>query len=99
MPAILFCGDAVSATGWRLAGVQTVVPEPGQEAESVTRACAPPTQLVLLTAAVAHGLPAALQQQLFALVSPLVLVVPDVRDQVALPDLADGVRRQLGVGP
>ena len=99
MAAILFVGDTVSATGWHLAGVQTVVPEPGQEAALLTRVCAPPTQLVLLTAAVAQSLPIVLQRRLYALVSPLVLVVPDVRDQVAMPDLADGVRRQLGVDP
>ncbi len=98
MSAILFVGDAISATGWRLAGVQTRVPDPGQEAEWLTRLCAPPTQLVLLTAAVAQTLPAPLQQRLFALASPLVLVVPDVQERVAMPDLADGVRRQLGVG-
>ena len=97
MPAIFFFGDAVSAAGWHLAGVQTVVPAEGQEADLLTRACAPSTQLVLLTAAVAYRLPVALQQRLFALVAPLVLVLPDVRDQVAMPDLADGVRQQLGV--
>ncbi|MEO5363329.1 MAG: hypothetical protein H7838_06860, partial [Magnetococcus sp. DMHC-8] len=94
----LFVGDAVSATGWRLAGVQTVVPAAGEEATVLTRLCTPPAQLVLLTAAVAQRLPVALQQHLFALVAPLVLVVPDARDQVAMPDLAENVRRQLGVG-
>ncbi|MBF0182902.1 MAG: hypothetical protein HQM06_00730 [Magnetococcales bacterium] len=98
MPAILFVGDAVSASGWRLAGVQTLVPEAGTEAECVTQHAVAPTQLVLLTAAIAQTLPASVQQRLFALVSPMVLVVPDLRDQCAMPDLAETVRKQLGVG-
>lgn len=98
MPGILFIGDAVSAAAWRLAGVQTRVPEPGQEAALLTQVCTPPTQLLLLTAAIAQTLPPPLQQRIFSLVSPLVLVVPDVRDTVAMPDLAESVRKQLGVG-
>jgi vacuolar-type H+-ATPase subunit F/Vma7 len=98
MAEIFFFGDALSASGWRLAGVQSILPEPGTEAEQLQQLCAPPAQLVLLSAAIAHDLPAALQQRLFSLVSPMVLVVPDLRNQAALPDLADTVRKQLGVG-
>jgi vacuolar-type H+-ATPase subunit F/Vma7 len=97
MPAILFIGDAVSAAGWRLAGVESMVPATGEEVALLTRALTPPTQLVLLTAAVAQALPTPLRQRIFALLSPLVLVVPDVRDAVAMPDLAESVRKQLGM--
>ncbi|MEO5352999.1 MAG: hypothetical protein H7835_07280 [Magnetococcus sp. XQGC-1] len=97
MPAILFIGDAVSAAGWRLAGVESMVPATGEEVALLTRVCTPPTQLVLLTAAVAQTLPTPLRQRLFAQLSPLVLVVPDVRDTVVMPDLAESVRKQLGV--
>ncbi|MEO5339229.1 MAG: hypothetical protein H7837_01735 [Magnetococcus sp. MYC-9] len=97
MAAIHLVGDPVSAAAWRLAGVQCVVPAVGQEAELLTRLCAPPTQLLLLTAAIAQGLPTSLQQRLFCLTSPLVLVVPDVQQRVEMPDLAESVRRQLGV--
>ncbi|MBF0097827.1 MAG: Vacuolar H+transporting two-sector ATPase F subunit [Magnetococcales bacterium] len=98
MSAILFFGDALSASGWRLAGVQSIIPEPGTEAEQLKQLCAPPAQLVLLSAAIAQALPEALQQRLFTLVSPMVLVVPDLRNPAALPDLAETVRKQLGVG-
>ncbi|MBF0162005.1 MAG: hypothetical protein HQL88_06930 [Magnetococcales bacterium] len=98
MAAILFVGDALSGAGWALAGVQVVVPGAGEEAEWLTQLCAPPTQLLLLTVAVARSLPLALQQRLFTLVTPLVLVVPDVQGSLPMPDLAETVRKQLGVG-
>ncbi|WP_130471548.1 hypothetical protein [Candidatus Magnetaquicoccus inordinatus] len=98
MPDLLFIGDSFSASAWRLAGVHTLVAEPGREAEQVSQLCTPPAQLVLLSAAIVHSLPVALQQRLFTLVSPMVLVVPDLREASAMPDLAEIVRKQLGVG-
>lgn len=97
MPAILFVGDAVSAAGWRLAGVETWVADRGEEAELLTRASRPPTQLLLMTTAVAHRLPPPLQRRLFASVTPLVLVVPDLLAHEEMPDLAVTVRKQLGM--
>ncbi|MBF0401860.1 MAG: Vacuolar H+transporting two-sector ATPase F subunit [Magnetococcales bacterium] len=98
MPAIRFVGDAVSAAAWRLAGVECWVPEAGEESAMITRLCLPPTQLLLLTAALAQRLPVSLQQRIFASLAPLVLVVPDVQMAVAMPDLVETVRKQLGVG-
>jgi len=53
--------------------------------------------LVLLGADLAAQLPVAALDRLLSAVSPAVVVVPDVRGQAELPDLANRLRQQLGV--
>ena len=96
MPAPVYIGDEVSAAGYRLAGARVEVPEPGGEgaALAVARLQAP---LVLVSAAVAariaeHELRAAL-----AALAPLTLIVPDLRGEAAVPDVAARLRHQLGL--
>ncbi len=97
MPAPVFMGDAVSAAGWRLAGARVVVPEPGSETARFREALKG-AELLLLTAEVARELPEALLEKSLAAVSPLVLVVPDVRDRVSPVDLSQRLQAQLGLG-
>ncbi len=97
MPAPIFMGDAVSAAGWRLAGVRTVVPESGQETAGFIKLLKE-TELLLLTAEVARELPETLLEKGLASVSPLVLVVPDVRGRVVPSDLSQQMQAQLGLG-
>lgn len=97
MPAPVFLGDAVSAAGWRLAGMRAVVPEPGREAERFQELL-PGAELMLLTVAVARALPEALLEKSLASVAPLVLVVPDVQGRAAPPDMAQQLKSQLGLG-
>jgi vacuolar-type H+-ATPase subunit F/Vma7 len=96
MGAPVFLGDEVSAAGYRLAGLRTRVPEAGDLLSEVRRACAE-APLVLLGAELAARLPAAELDRLLAGIEPAVLVVPDVRGQVPIADLATRLRRQLGV--
>lgn len=96
MPAPIFIGDEISATGYRLAGMRVRVPAAEEVAETLrwARTHAP---LVLITAERAKDIPAADLARAQAAVAPPVLVVPDIRCRVPIPDLATLLRRQLGV--
>jgi hypothetical protein len=52
---------------------------------------------VLIGAATARYIPTAELDRLLALVTPPVVIVPDVRHRAGLPDLATRLRAQLGV--
>ncbi|MCL4801622.1 MAG: hypothetical protein KJ025_18665 [Burkholderiales bacterium] len=92
----VYIGDEVNGAGFRLAGVEVRVPAPGAAAAVLdeARAHAP---LVLVSAAVAAGLP---ERQLAAAVAartPLTVVVPDPVGGTPMPDLAKRLRGQLGM--
>jgi len=92
----VYIGDAVSAAGYRLAGLRIHVPGTADIQTEIEQACngAP---LVLLGADLAGQLPDAQLDRLLSQVTPAVVVVPDVRGQAALPDLVQRLRQQLGV--
>lgn len=96
MPAPIFIGDEISASAYRLAGADVRVPKFDQLTAAVKRACAE-SDLVLVTAEYAERLPFDELAQMQARLQPLVLVVPDVRTRVPVPDLAKQLRSQLGV--
>jgi vacuolar-type H+-ATPase subunit F/Vma7 len=92
----VYIGDPVSATGYRLAGLQVRVPAVEEALEVIEAACSE-APLVLLGSDIASRIPS---QQLDALLSrtdPAVVVVPDIRGEVPLPDMAHRLRKQLGV--
>jgi len=95
MSAPIFVGEEVSAAGWRLAGVRTVVPEEGDEAAALAtaRARAP---LVLVGAATAARIPEATLRAAQAALAPLTLIVPDLSGE-PVPDVAARLRHQLGL--
>jgi len=92
----VYIGDAVSAAGYRLAGLRVHVPDSNDIPAEIELACndAP---LVLLGADIAGQLPVAELDRLLSRVAPAVVVVPDVRGRAQLPDLATRLRQQLGV--
>jgi vacuolar-type H+-ATPase subunit F/Vma7 len=96
MTLCAFIGDEVSAAGFRLAGVEVHVPEaggvPGLFAHLRGR-----TDLILMTAEAAQGLPEDTLRGALAAGRPLVLVIPDVRGHVDPPDVSMALRRQLGM--
>jgi len=96
MTVPVYIGDAVSAAGYRLAGLRVHVPETADVRSEIEQAggAAP---LVLLGADIAAQLPVAELDRLLSQVAPAVVVVPDVRGQAALPDLVNRLRQQLGV--
>jgi vacuolar-type H+-ATPase subunit F/Vma7 len=94
MPAPAFVGDELLAAGFRLAGIEPVVPAAGEEQAAFDAACrrAP---VVLIGASIAARIdPSALRERMIA-GSPPVAVVPDAA--AALPDIAARLRRQLGL--
>jgi vacuolar-type H+-ATPase subunit F/Vma7 len=94
--APVYLGDEVSAAGFRLAGLQVRVPQRGDEttALSSARADAP---LVLVAATVAARVAGRELRVALAAVTPLVLIVPDLDGGTPVPDLAQRLRRQLGL--
>jgi vacuolar-type H+-ATPase subunit F/Vma7 len=96
MTVPVYIGDAVSAAGYRLAGLRVHVPNTDDIHTEIEQACRD-APLVLLGADIAAQLPLAELDRLLSRVAPAVVVVPDVRGQAALPDLANRLRQQLGV--
>ena len=96
MSVPVYIGDAVSAAGFRLAGMRTHVPDTSELLMQIEQA-ATDAPLVLLGADLAAQLPVAELDRLLSAVTPAVVVVPDVRGQADLPDLANRLRQQLGV--
>ena len=96
MSVHVYIGDAVSAAGYRLAGLRVHVPDTAELLTQIEQA-SNDAPLVLLGADLAAQLPVAALDRLLAAVTPAVVVVPDVRGQAVLPDLASRLRQQLGV--
>lgn len=93
---IAFVGDAVMASGYRLAGVAVHVPLAGEEMAAFERA-RNEAKVVLVAMDVALKLPLARLEQAIAAQSPLVLIVPDLDGRPSPVDPAARVRRQLGL--
>jgi vacuolar-type H+-ATPase subunit F/Vma7 len=94
--ATIFIGDELSAAGFRLTGIETVVPEPDAVgaalADARTRA-----SLVILTADLArHVAPVALEAALLD-ETPTLAIIPDMLLRTPLPDLAKRLRSVLGI--
>ena len=96
MPLPCYIGDEVTAAGYRLAGANVDVPSPGKEAEALTAARAN-ASIVLIAAGIAARIPPRELAAARASLAPLTLVVPDLRDESQLPDLAIRLRAQLGL--
>ncbi len=98
MAAPHYIGEEASATAFRLAGARVIVPRDGEEAAALAAARGD-ASLILVSAATAARIPAREIDAAQAALAPLTLVVPDLREEVALPDLAARLRAQLGLDP
>ena len=94
---VVFLGSEASAAGYRVAGVDARVARAGKEASDFASA-REGAELVMLEASVASQVPAAHWRAALAAVVPLVVVVPDMAGDAAMPDLAARLRKQLGLG-
>jgi len=96
--ASIFVGDELSAAGFRLCGVETRVPAPGNE-EGYLHEAMTEARVVLLGSRCAKAVsPAALEVAL-AQLSPLVMLVPDWDGTLPPGDPANKVRQVLGLEP
>ena len=91
-----YIGDEVSAAGFRLAGARVIVPSVGEEAAALASARSSAT-LILISADVATRIPAHDLASARAALAPLTLIVPDLREEIPMTDLATTLRRQLGL--
>ena len=92
----IFVGDELSAAGFRLSGVEALVPPPGDETDCLQRAIKE-ARLVLVGARCAQAIAPAALEAAQALLSPLVMVVPDWDGTESTSDPANKVRRVLGL--
>ncbi len=96
MGATIFIGDELSAAGFRLTGIETVVPQPDAVGAALADARAR-ARLVILTADLArHVAPVALEAALLA-ETPTLAIIPDMLLRTPLPDLAKRLRSALGI--
>jgi vacuolar-type H+-ATPase subunit F/Vma7 len=93
---IAFVGDAIMASGYRLAGVAVHVPSVGEEVAAFERARSE-AKVVLVALDIALKIPLPRLEQAIAAQAPLVLIVPDLDGRPSPVDPAARVRRQLGL--
>ena len=96
MGTAIFIGDELSAAGFRLAGIETVVPEPENVGATLHEARAR-ASLVLLTADLARHVPAAELEAAMLAEAPTLAVIPDMRLRAGMPDLERRFRGVLGL--
>lgn len=96
MLAPVFIGDEVSAAGFRLAGMRIRTPLP-EELPAVLSWANKNTSLILITAEFLEKLDKTMQQQLVSQLEPPVAVIPDIRVNTPIADLATQLRSHLGV--
>jgi vacuolar-type H+-ATPase subunit F/Vma7 len=92
----VFIGDEVSASGWRLIGVHTIVAD-CDDAAGAFDAVPGDTELLLVTAVCAAGLESGRLDAAVQRGKPMVLVVPDAANRLGPPDLDSKVDRVLGI--
>jgi len=92
----LFIGDRVSAAGFRLGGMAVSIPESGTEARLFQEALEN-NDLIIITAEFASHLSESLIKSVQVAGSSQLLIIPDVRHQQEVPDIAVELRRQLGM--
>lgn len=96
MEEIVFIGDELTAAAWRCAGISVRITEP-EHVDRVLDEVATDTRLVLLASPHAAALqPSALADRIRQ-AAPALVIVPDAARSVALPDIANRLRRTLGV--
>lgn len=96
MVAPVFIGDEVTAAGFRLAGVRVRTPQ-ANDLVAVLEWANNNTSLIYITAEFADILEQDQQDRLLAQLSPPVVVVPDIRSNTPIRDLATQLRAHLGV--
>lgn len=96
MVAPVFIGDEVTAAGFRLAGVRIRIPEE-EELSRVVEWANNNTSLIFITAEYAARLSQDQQNRLLSQQDPPVVVIPDIRTNTPVQDLATQLRAQLGV--
>ena len=96
MSAIIFIGDELTAAGFRLAGIETVVPEPEAAGEVLAEA-RKHADLIIMTAEFADRVAAAELEAALIAEAPVVAIMPDILFRKGPPDLTRRLRSALGI--
>jgi len=97
MNSIVFIGDELTATGFRLIGIETIVPGDNVIAGAIFAQARKTAGLVIVTAATAQTIATAELDAALLADRPIVAVVPDVLLRTHPPDLARRLRAMLGI--
>jgi vacuolar-type H+-ATPase subunit F/Vma7 len=94
---IVFLGDELTASAYRLAGFSTAIVEPERTADELDAVAESGPALVLLASTHAKALGMEGLSQRIRLAQPPIMVVVDARHTEPLPDFTNLIRRRLGV--
>jgi vacuolar-type H+-ATPase subunit F/Vma7 len=94
MRDVLFIGDAVTASGFRLSGWPVAIA--GADLETVFDAACESAWLILITAAAAARLPAGRVDAVWAQGQPLLMLLPDATGGPAPEDISAQLRATIG---
>lgn len=97
MSDIVFIGDEVSATAYRLAGIAVIAVGPEETATVLDEEISPDAGLVLLASPHAASMSMEELSRRMRHARPPLMVVEDVAGTTALPDFVTMLRRRLGV--
>lgn len=97
MSRALYLGDEAHAAAWRLAGVEVRIAAADADIDAQFAAACADADLLLLSAASAARVSCARLQQARRALTPLLLVLPGPAGGGDGADLAQRVRRQLGM--
>jgi vacuolar-type H+-ATPase subunit F/Vma7 len=92
----IFIGDELSAAGFRLTGIETMVASPDAAAAALEQARGR-AGLVIMTADLARYVPALDLEAALLAEAPTLAIIPDVRFRTSPPDLARRLRSVLGI--
>jgi vacuolar-type H+-ATPase subunit F/Vma7 len=96
MSGAVFIGDELTATGFRLTGIETLTPEPSEAARAFASACAR-AALVLVTTEYAGRISANALEAAILGDAPTVAVIPDIRARVEPASPARRMKSILGI--
>ncbi|HZD90584.1 MAG TPA: V-type ATP synthase subunit F [Pseudolabrys sp.] len=96
MGAAIFIGDELTAAGFRLVGIETIVPEP-EEVSAALKDAQKRAALVIITAELAARIPPAELEALIHAETPALAILPDVLLRDTPPDLGKRMRSVLGI--
>jgi vacuolar-type H+-ATPase subunit F/Vma7 len=97
MASIIYIGDEVTAAGYRLAGVETLMPSETEAVDTIQRALTGEAELVMLSAELASLIPEQQAHRMLRSERPLVTIVADVYERFRPTPLEPEVRKALGI--
>ncbi len=96
MGAAIFIGDELTAAGFGLTGLETLVPTPEAAGDALKQA-RKKAALVIITADFARRVPVLELEAALIAEAPTVAIIPDILFRTPPPDVARRLRRALGI--